>query len=159
METGPTPLGRASARSPEGVEAAASLISETFRLHRELMRAAEALAASCGLTASRWQLLDAVAEREGTVSSLARRLGLTRQSVQRTARELEAQGYLRFTDNPDHRRAGLARLSDKGLAAVQTLAEKRSQWLAAASRGLPTANIRIGVGMLRGLIGRLSESR
>lgn len=155
MNDRPTPLGRSPVRAPDSVTDAAALLDETFRLHRALNRAAEEMAAACGLTATRWQLLDGVEESGGTVSSLARRLGLTRQSVQRTARCLEAEGYILFADNPDHSRAGIMRLTEEGERVLERLAAARAAWLESLGEGLPSANMRIAAGIMRGLLGRI----
>ena len=151
-----TPLGRPPAHRSEAGQDAATLIDETFRLQRRLMDVARDMAAASGLTAARWQVLSALRDRAGTVSSIARSLGLTRQSVQRSARGLEADGFLAFSDNPEHCRADLASLTEKGVEVLEELTARQAAWLEALSEGLPPANIRIGVGMMRGLLRRLS---
>lgn len=150
-----TPLARAVNMRAEAARDAAVLVAETFRLQAALMKAAETLARDCGLTAARWQVLDALRDRPATVAALARTLGLTRQSVRRTARRLEQDGHLSFAANPDHRRAELAELTDQGRAALTQLDQRQADWLARASRDLPAANIRIATGLLRGLRSRL----
>ena len=59
-----------------------------------------------------------VEEGDHTVSETARTLGLARQSVQRTADLLEADGLVRYVDNPRHRRARLIRLTREGRAVL-----------------------------------------
>lgn len=49
-----------------------------------------------------------------TVPQVARALFLPRQVVQRLADAAADLGYLRFTDNPAHRRSRLAELTDAG---------------------------------------------
>jgi DNA-binding MarR family transcriptional regulator len=76
-----------------------------------------------GQTTARWRVLAAVEERPRTVSSIARALGLKRQSVQRTSDLLAAEGLAEYRENPDDRRAALLELSRAGaraLAAIQT---------------------------------------
>ena len=79
----------------------------TFRLNGQFMAVAEQLAEPAGLTATRWQVLGAILGEPLTVSDIARTMGITRQSVQRTADVLAAQGLVAYHDNPAHRRAKL----------------------------------------------------
>jgi len=55
-----------------------------FRLHGHVLHAADVMSADAGLSGARWQVMKVVARRAMTVSQVARRLGLQRQSVQRT---------------------------------------------------------------------------
>jgi DNA-binding MarR family transcriptional regulator len=48
-------------------------------------------------------------------------MGITRQSVQRTADVLADQGLVSYRDNPAHRRAKLVEATDAGLAAVRRI--------------------------------------
>ena len=67
-----------------------------------------------GLTSSRWQILGVVEHAPASVAHVARELGLTRQSVQRTADLLAADGMVEYTDNPHHRRAKLMKITPGG---------------------------------------------
>ncbi|WP_207839206.1 MarR family winged helix-turn-helix transcriptional regulator [Williamsia soli] len=93
----------------------------TFRLNGQFLAVAEALAAPAGLTATRWQVLGAVLSEPLSVSDIAREMGITRQSVQRTADLLAEQGLVTFRDNPAHRRAKLVEVTDAGLSAVRLI--------------------------------------
>ncbi len=72
------------------------------------------IAASEGQTLARWHLLDSVSDPSTTVARAARRLGLTRQAVQKTANELAAAGLIEFRDNPDHKSSPLIFVTEKG---------------------------------------------
>jgi DNA-binding MarR family transcriptional regulator len=48
-------------------------------------------------------------------------MGITRQSVQRTADLLAEQGLVTFRDNPAHRRAKLVDITEAGLSAVRLI--------------------------------------
>src|SRR4028118_524950 len=93
-----------------------NLVLETFRLNGRLLTAGDTLVGDLGLTSARWQVLGAVAMSPVPlpVSHIARNMGLTRQTVQRTANELEAQGLIRFAPNPHHQRAQLVLPSGNG---------------------------------------------
>ncbi|MEE3853310.1 MarR family transcriptional regulator [Gordonia sp. LSe1-13] len=110
---------------PPAVEQVQQLLSDsaltTFRLNGQFLALAENLARPAGLTATRWQVLGAVINAPLTVSDIARAMGITRQSVQRTADLLAADGLVEYRDNPGHRRAKLVRLTDEGLAAIRRI--------------------------------------
>lgn len=73
-------------------------LSEALQVHRA--RIARALRT----TTAQWATLAAVGSGD-TVPRTARRLGLTRQSVQRTADTLVAARLARYHPNPNHRRS------------------------------------------------------
>lgn len=90
----------------------------SFRLNGQLLALAEELARPAGLTAARWQVLGALLGEPRTVSEIAREMGLTRQSVQRVADLVVAEGLASYADNPAHRRAKLVTLSVAGRDAI-----------------------------------------
>jgi hypothetical protein len=57
----------------------------TFRLNARLLEAAQVLAANGGLTAAWWQVLGSIVDQPRTVAEIGRRMGMTRQGVQRVA--------------------------------------------------------------------------
>ena len=59
--------------------------------------------------------------REETVASVARMVGLTRQSVQQTADAMEAEGLITYIENPHHRRAQLMEPTAAARAALARL--------------------------------------
>ena len=92
-----------------------------FRLNGQFLALAERLAAPAELTATRWQVLGAVLDEPLPVAGIARAMGITRQSVQRTADLLVADGLAEYRDNPAHRRAKLVAPTAAGLAAVRAI--------------------------------------
>ncbi|HEY6425276.1 MAG TPA: helix-turn-helix domain-containing protein [Pseudonocardiaceae bacterium] len=104
-----------SAQTPEG-DAATDLVLCTFRANGAFLAAGDCLAADQGLTSARWQVLGAVAlaGRPLTVAQIARRMGLTRQSVQASVNRCLQEAVLEAEDNPDHRRSPLIRLTELG---------------------------------------------
>jgi DNA-binding MarR family transcriptional regulator len=63
-----------------------------------------------------------------TVAQVARALGLARQSVQRVADLLEADGIAEYVPNPADRRADLLQLTENGRAALQTIQKAQRTW-------------------------------
>lgn len=90
------------------------LIADVYELAGQSRRTSEALAHELDQTAARWHVLSVVSDGPRTVASAARRLGLTRQSVQRVADDLIATGQVALRANPDHSRAPLVALTDRG---------------------------------------------
>ncbi|MCX5013088.1 MarR family transcriptional regulator [Streptomyces sp. NBC_00555] len=111
-------------REPEElpVRARQDLLSRTalgvFRLNGQFLAVSEELARPAGLTAAWWQVLGAVLREPLPVAGIARAMGITRQSVQRIADLLAAEGLAEYVPNPAHRRAKLLRPTEAGRAAI-----------------------------------------
>jgi DNA-binding MarR family transcriptional regulator len=99
-------------RTREG-EAGTNVILATFRANGLFVSAGDRLGAAEGLTSARWQVLGAIAleNRPLTVPQIARRMGLTRQSVHVTAKALIDAGLLELVPNADHRRSPLVTMT------------------------------------------------
>ena len=93
----------------------------TFRLNGQVLELAEDLARPAGLTAASWQVLGAVLPAPLSVAGIAREMGITRQSVQRTADLLVGRGLAAYAANPAHRRAKLVTPTPEGVAAVRRI--------------------------------------
>ena len=104
------------------------LVLSIFRLNGFFLHAGERLTAEIGLTTVRWQVLGAVLHEPLTVSAIARDMGLTRQSVQRTADLLVEEGSCEYVPNPAHRRAKLLSATDYGLNSVRQLGPRVTAW-------------------------------
>jgi DNA-binding MarR family transcriptional regulator len=94
------------------------LVADVFHLAGVFRRRGEEIARRAGRTQAEWQLLSAVSDGPRTVPQVARRLGLVRQSVQRTADHLESESLIRFVPNPDHMRSTLIELTPAGRSAL-----------------------------------------
>jgi DNA-binding MarR family transcriptional regulator len=114
-------------RSPEG-EALTRLLVEVVRLAELFTQTGEALARPEGQTLARWLVLGAVEAEPKPVAEIARRLRLTRQSVQRVADVLAAEGLLAYEENPRHRRAKLARLTPEGARVLARITAAQRAW-------------------------------
>ncbi len=139
--------------------AATDLILETFQLNGQLLEAGDRLAAPLGLTSARWQVLGAI-EQEGrplTVAQIGRRMGLTRQAVQRLVNELNTDGFVRLEHNPDHKRARLVALTPMCLARLQTLEEIQTAWANELTDGLNAAALSRAVQLLNDIRERCFE--
>jgi DNA-binding MarR family transcriptional regulator len=93
-----------------------------FRLNGQFYDIGEHLSRPTGLTAASWQVLGAVLSQPMPVAGIARAVGITRQSVQRTADILVQQGLAEYVANPAHLRAKLLRPTGEGREAVNRIA-------------------------------------
>jgi DNA-binding MarR family transcriptional regulator len=147
-------------RTPSG-EAVTELILSTFRANGLLLGAGDLLSADEGLTSARWQVLGAVAleERPLTVPQIARRMGLTRQSVHATVQRLVREGLLELAPNQDHRRSALVGLTRQGLARYQAIDARQVTWVNGLARGIARSDIDTAMRVLEELSRRLEDDR
>jgi len=136
-------------RTPEG-EAATDVILSTFRANGVLLSAGDVLAGREGLTSARWQVLGAVAlaEQPLTVPQIARRMGLTRQSVHATVGRLFASGLVQLIPNADHRRSQLVRLTQLGEAKYRAIQRRQAVWVSRLAEGLGRSDLETTAGVL-----------
>ncbi len=109
-------------------DAFTELLLEVFRVNGLLLAAGDCLAQPAGLTSARWQVLGIVEHGPVPVANVARSMGLSRQTVQRTANGLEKEGFITFSDNPHHRRAKLMSVTGKGERALEYVRERQALW-------------------------------
>jgi DNA-binding MarR family transcriptional regulator len=123
---------RAQWPEPEGTSAAGSALTElilaTFRLNGLFMEAAQSMAAEGGVTAAWWQVIGGVLDEPRTVADVARRMGMTRQGVQRIADVLVDRGLAEYRPNPAHRRAKLLACTEAGYWAVRRISLVQHRW-------------------------------
>jgi DNA-binding MarR family transcriptional regulator len=93
-----------------------------------LAAAGDSLASVSGHSAARWRVLAALEEKPKTVAAIAADLGQARQSVQRVANDLIADGAIHGKDNPDDKRADLLELTARGRKALGEIQRKQARW-------------------------------
>src|SRR5918994_1775930 len=110
--------------------AATELVLAIFRANGLLIASGDQLSASEGLTSARWQVVGAIAlaDRPLTVPQIARRMGLTRQSVHATVKRLVADELVELAPNADHRRSQLVRLTELGERGYAALDQRQAEW-------------------------------
>ena len=151
---------RGEARTPTG-EVATHIILSTFRANSLLLEAGDLLGAREGLTSARWQVLGAIAlaERPLTVPQIARRMGLTRQSVHATVKRLVADGLLEIAPNADHRRSPLVDLTGPGRSRYEAIDRMQAAWVNALARGLDRSDLETTARVLDERCRRLEDDR
>jgi DNA-binding MarR family transcriptional regulator len=151
---------RVERRTSEG-ETATGVILSTFRANGLLLAAGDVIAGGSGLTSARWQVLGAIAlaERPLTVPQIARRMGLTRQSVHATVTRLVGDGLLELAPNADHRRSQLVCLTEAGRTKYAALDERQAAWVNGLADGLGHTNLETAAHVLDELCRRLEADR
>lgn len=133
------------------------MILSAFRASGLLLAAGDQLAAEHDLTSARWQVLGAIAlaQRPLTVPQIARRMGLTRQTVHTTVHRLIADELVEFVPNADHRRSQLVCLTELGRAKYRAIDEKQAAWVNRLSAGLRRSELETTARVLGELSARL----
>ena len=115
-----SPEPAASATDPR-VVAYRLLIADVAELMGRSRSTSDELARTAGQTVARWHVMSVLWGQPQTVASAARRLGLTRQSVQRVANDLLTGGLATATPDPADARAPLFVLTADGETLVADL--------------------------------------
>jgi DNA-binding MarR family transcriptional regulator len=131
------------------------LILEIFQFNGRLLGAGDRLAKPLGLTSSRWQVLGAIEKRPLAVAQIARNMGLARQNVQRLADVLQEEGFVAYTPNPDHQRAKLVCLTDRGQRAMRQLARRQALWANRIASTTGAGEVQTALSLVKNLRARI----
>ncbi len=145
-----TDMREREASTPAGV-IFTQMVLETFRLNGLLLESGDRLVESLGLSSSLWQVLGAVGSSSMSISQVARRMGLTRQSVRRSVHVLRDRGLVTFETNPDHRRASLVVMTPRGREVLEEAGRKRIAWSNSVTEDLKSDELLAAVRLLRRL--------
>jgi DNA-binding MarR family transcriptional regulator len=143
-----------------GGEALTELFLEVFRTNGALLSEGDRIAGEYGQSSARWQVLGAIDAEPLTVPGIAREMGLTRQSVQRTVDVLEGDGLVEYQNNPAHLRSRLVAMTAEGRKTYDAISKRQADWAnsLAQAMGLSERQIRSAVTVLEKL-GRTVEKR
>jgi DNA-binding MarR family transcriptional regulator len=100
------------------------LMADVYELAGLSRRTSAAIAKELGQTVARWHVLSVVSAGPCTVPAIARRLGLSRQGVQRVVGDLLAAHLLQAAPNPDHARSPLLTLTNRGQIVIEQLTQR-----------------------------------
>jgi DNA-binding MarR family transcriptional regulator len=150
----------AKLRTPEG-ETATQVVLAAFRANGLLLAAGDDLAVDEGLTSARWQVLGALAlaERPLTVPQIARRMGLTRQSVHATVKRLVRDRLVELAPNADHRRSQLVWLTELGRGRYAAIDGRQALWVNRLADGISRSELETTARILGELCRRLEADR
>jgi DNA-binding MarR family transcriptional regulator len=133
-------------------EELALLIADLFEAAGALRRHGDQLAAVAGQTQARWQLLSVISEGEWTAPRVARRLGITRQAVQRVAKPLAEDGLLSLEPNPDHQTSVILRATPEGQKALEEITAAARDWQTRAAAELSPSELAATRSVVRRII-------
>jgi DNA-binding MarR family transcriptional regulator len=117
------------------------IVADVFELAGRFRADGEAIAAAVGQTQARWQVMSAASAGPKTVPQIARRLGVTRQNVQRIADLLVAENWAGYEPNPDHRSSPYLALNKRGEAALARITVAAGGYHARIARKLAGADV------------------
>ncbi len=117
------------------------IVADIFELAGRFRDDGEEIARTVGQTQARWQVMSAASADPRTVPQIARRLGVSRQNVQRIADLLVADGAATFEPNPDHRNSPFLVLNRRGQAALADITKAAAASLARIARRLGAADL------------------
>ncbi|MBL4622071.1 MAG: MarR family transcriptional regulator [Immundisolibacteraceae bacterium] len=137
------------------------LVLEVFRVNGLLLAAGNRLGEPLQLTSARWQVMGAIhlSGRSLTVAQIARRMGLTRQAVQRIVNDLAGLDMVKLVDNPDHKRAHLIALTDHGQQSYAAIDQSQIDWINGLANGLEKTQITEAIKLLKGLSLQLEQAQ
>ncbi len=98
-----------------------------FTVNGYIIRAGEGITNPIGQSSARWQVLGRAYEPT-TVAKMAQDIGHARQSVQRQADILAAEGLVSYQDNPADRRARLLTLTPPGAEVLAQIYQRQVEW-------------------------------
>lgn len=143
--------------TPSG-ELFTKLILETFRFNGLLIASGDQLAKEIDLSSALWQVLGAVGEAPLSMAQIARNMGLSRQSVRRSANKLKDKGLINFENNPDHKRAKLVVMTKKGLQILEKIKKKQVDWSNHLSEEFSSKDLEETVKMIKSLSDQLGKN-
>jgi DNA-binding MarR family transcriptional regulator len=119
------------------------IVADVYELAGRFRDRGEDIARTVGQTQARWQVMSAASVERKTVPQIARRLGVTRQNVQRIADLLVEENWASFEDNPDHRASPHLVLTRRGRGALDQLTGTAEAHHASLARRLPAVELAV----------------
>lgn len=144
-------------RTPAG-DAFTALVLDVVGLSTLFSANGEGLARLGEQTLARWVTLNAVSEGPATVAAISRMFGYARQSVQRIADLLVADGLATYEENPRHQRAKLLRLTGRGRKVLDVINSAQTAWADEVGGRIGEAELQRTSGVLRRIGAALSEA-
>ncbi|MFF3417613.1 MarR family winged helix-turn-helix transcriptional regulator [Streptomyces sp. NPDC002698] len=142
---------------PDVPDEMALLVADVYEAAGVLRRSGEAIAAAEGQTQARWQVLSAVSDEPLPVARAARRLGITRQGVQRIANDLARDGLADFRPNPDHRSSPLLGLTPRGRRVLAGITDRAAAAHRVLSADIAPADIVAARDLLRRVVEQVRQ--
>lgn len=136
-----------------------ALVADVFELAGAFQSSSDDLALVAGQTGARWQVMWVADESRCTVPDVARRLGRSRQAIQRIADLLVADGLAQWEANPGHRRSSLLVLTRAGEDALRRIMRASDIWRAEVARGFTVAELEAAQDVIRRMSARVAQGQ
>jgi DNA-binding MarR family transcriptional regulator len=104
------------------------LTRAVFAAQASVLRHGDRANATHGQSSARWRVMFQIAAGNGSVSEIARATDYTRQSVQRLADTLVADGLATYAPDPDDRRRQTITLTAKGSTLLAAMEADYDRW-------------------------------
>ena len=117
------------------------LTRAVFAAHASVLNHGDRANAAVGQSSARWRVLFNIERGIGTVSDIARETGYARQSVQRLADVLVADGLATYAPDPKDRRRQFITLTAKGSAVLAEMESDFDRWSKRLVEALGTENV------------------
>ncbi len=130
-----------------------------FRLNGQMLAAGESIARPAGITVAWWQVLGAVLHEPLSAPGIGRKIGITRQAVQRIVNRLVEENMLAYVPNPAHKRSPLLSPTEAGRSALASIRPGRSSFSQRIVDAFGHAELESLVSELERLSGVVEETR
>ena len=97
-------------------------------------------------------MLGGVLDEPRTVAGIARRMGMTRQGVQRVADLLVERGLAEYRPNPAHRRAKLLACTEAGYWAIRQITLVQHPWAERVGAAVGAEDLRAALATMQRLV-------
>jgi DNA-binding MarR family transcriptional regulator len=104
------------------------LTRAVFAAQSSVLRHGDAANAAFGQSSARWRVMFNIAQGNGTVGEIARETDYTRQSIQRLADTLVADGLATYTPDPTDRRKQIITLTSTGSTLLAEMEADFDRW-------------------------------
>ena len=145
--------------NPQRLTALNELMGECFRLNRSLVEVSQQITDGIGVTGTQWGVLAAFGQDDvpGTVAETARRMGLTRQSVQRIADVLASIGLINYLPDLADKRAQLVEVTAAGSILLKELEQRQQAWVESIIGEYRDTDISAAIQMVKNIRQRISK--
>jgi len=147
------------AAATEAGDLLTEVILTTFRLNGRLLEVAQERAKEGGITAAWWQVLGGVLDEPRSVAEIGRRMGMSRQGVQRVADLLVERGLAEYRPNPGHRRAKLLACTEAGYWAIRQISLVQRPWANGMGEEVGVDALRDALAAMRKLVAAIEADQ
>jgi len=129
-------------------------VTSVFAVNSLILQAGEGVVGPLGESSARWQVLGR-AFGAMTVAEMAKQIGHARQSTQRVANALVADGLAEYRPHPTDRRTQMVHLTARGRDLLEQIYERQLQWSEGVIENLPSNQLVEATGALRSVAAQL----